>query len=129
MPDLGTRTCLLIEDDEDDREFFEIAMSELKVPWKLHKVSNGLEAFRILRERTLVPDMIFVDATMPTMTGLECLIEIRKIPHMKDVTIYMITHSHELRNIEAYHQHSIAGVVQKPARISELVRLLQDIFS
>ena len=71
------KTCLLVDDDEDDAEIFSIALNEANPDIKCLTAADGLEALEMLRDPSFIPDYIFLDLNMPLMTGKECLVEIR----------------------------------------------------
>jgi len=62
---------ILIDDDSDDREFFEIAYNDLNCTNKLKKFANSQDAIDYLRDPKVRPFMIVSDINMNTTNGLE----------------------------------------------------------
>lgn len=85
---------LLADDDLDDRIFFDRALSEISIPTTLSSVSNGEQLMQFLAEHEdQLPDVLFLDLSMPRKTGFECLAEIRENEKFKALTVIMFTTS------------------------------------
>ena len=71
---------MIIDDDQDDRDFFFEALIEVDRTTDFFAAPNGIEAIKFLKHPdTNPPDLIFLDLNMPLMNGFQCLQEIRKI--------------------------------------------------
>ncbi|MDF2437800.1 MAG: response regulator [Bacteroidota bacterium] len=93
-----TIKILLADDDEDDRFFFELALSELKRNVKLDSVVNGEKLMHYLNGAgDKLPDVLFLDINMPKKNGAECLKEIKAIDSLKDIPV--IIHSTALSDL------------------------------
>ena len=118
----------LIEDDTDDQEFFLMAVETAFPAIKCICVDTGVDALEILRaNRTFVPDKIFVDINMPRMDGVECLTEIRKIPSLDAVPVYMYSTSAEPAIVNSCIRLGAAGFIKKEISISGLQRQLEEV--
>ncbi len=85
---------LLADDDMDDRIFFDKALQEIPVDTTLHTVNNGEELMKYLTENEdRLPDVLFLDLSMPRKTGFECLVEIKENEKFKALTVIMFTTS------------------------------------
>jgi CheY-like chemotaxis protein len=84
-------SILLIEDDEDDQEFFREALREVQDVTLLQIASDGQEAIDTLTNSIILPEIIFMDVDMPRMNGIECLREISNNPRIRNVPIVMLT--------------------------------------
>jgi CheY-like chemotaxis protein len=83
-------TCLLIDDDSDDREIFGDALHHTGLDVEYVTMTDSINAIEVLKENTdFTPVLIVVDFNMPKMNGIECLVELKKIPRIKDVPIYL----------------------------------------
>ena len=89
-----TLNILLADDDVDDRSFFEKALNEMPVATNLKTVHNGEQLMDYLAEHTSdLPDVLFLDLSMPRKTGFECLSEIKESQIFKNLTVIMLTTS------------------------------------
>ncbi len=85
---------LLADDDMDDRIFFDKALKEIPVATKLTTVNNGEQLMQWLFENAdRLPDVLFLDLSMPRKTGFECLAEIKEDEKLKALTVIMLTTS------------------------------------
>jgi len=85
---------LLADDDADDRFLFEKALKEIPIATHLTTVSNGEELMDYLfKNSTDLPDVLFLDLSMPRKTGYECLIEIKENKKLEAIPIIVFTTS------------------------------------
>lgn len=94
--DKNNRTIkvLLADDDTDDRAFFEKALLEIPLSTQLTSVKDGEELMNYLNANTdHLPDILFLDLSMPRKTGFECLSEIKENIKLKDLSVLVFTTS------------------------------------
>jgi len=124
---MADTTVLLIDDDEDDREIFGIALVQACEEAALITSRGGKEAMELLSKGKLQPDFIFLDINMPVMTGKDCLREIRKLGDLKGVPIYMYTTSTHVSDRNEYLSMGAQDILIKPFRIADLVAMLKGL--
>jgi len=92
MKDKAPFKILLADDDADDRFLFEKALKEIPIATHLTTVSNGEELMDYLFENSMnLPEVLFLDISMPRKTGYECLIEIKENKKMEAIPIIVFT--------------------------------------
>lgn len=123
------KTCLLVDDDEDDKEIFCMALEEADPSIRCYLASDGLEALSMLKDHSFVPDYIFLDLNMPLMSGKECLREIRKQPHLADIPVIIFTTSSSRRDIQDTRELGATAFITKPPLVSALAGKLSDVFA
>ena len=85
---------LLAEDDKDDRFFFEKALKEISIPTNFNTVNDGEELMKYLDNNIEhLPDILFLDLSMPRKTGFECLIEIKENIKLKEIQVVVFSTS------------------------------------
>ena len=85
---------ILADDDLDDRFFFEKALKEIPIPNRLTTVRDGEDLMNYLHANTdQLPDVLFLDLSMPRKTGFECLTEIKEDEKLKDLPVIMLSTS------------------------------------
>ena len=85
---------LLADDDIDDRFLFEKALKEIPVASKVTMVNNGEELMEhLIKNSGQLPDIVFLDLSMPRKTGFECLSEIKENENLKALNVVMLTTS------------------------------------
>jgi len=120
-------TCLLIDDDPDDREIFALALDEADKSHRYLTAQNGFEALELLKGDSSRPDYIFLDLNMPLMDGKECLREIKKIEHLSDVPVIIYSTSSYAKDVEDTKLLGATYFLTKPSSIRTLTNFLVDI--
>lgn len=128
MRNYGIKRCLLVDDDEDDREIFCVALEQADPSIRCHMASDGTEALSLLHDGTFIPDFIFLDLNMPQMDGKEALNEIKKHKHLQEIPVVIFTTSSAERDQEETRRLGAAAFITKPPLISQLASKLREVF-
>lgn len=119
---------LLVDDDEDDRQFFADALEGIELNTQLKLLENGKSCMEYLNsENDNLPDLIFLDLNMPIMNGFECLEAIRNAPHLKDIMVAIYSTSSAERDIEETFEKGANIYIKKPSSFSELKKSLKQV--
>lgn len=95
-----TLKIMLADDDRDDCYLFENALKELPLTASVTFVRDGEEVMNYLDENIdHLPDVLFLDLSMPRKTGYECLTEIKENKKMAVLPVVILTTSF-IRNKE-----------------------------
>jgi CheY-like chemotaxis protein len=122
--------CFLIDDDLDDQELFLMALQEVDKDMACVIANDGIEALQKLKtDASFVPDYIFLDVNMPKMNGLQCLAEIKKLSHLKDVDVIMFSTSSDKNIVEKSKQLGATDFQVKPAGLNPLIQKLARILA
>lgn len=120
--------CLLIDDDADDRDFFNLALQEIDKSINFHYSPTAMDAIEKLKSGEYKPDYIFLDLNMMPVNGLECLQEIKKIAKAVDIPVIIYSTS---INEKIKYETLEAGAFdhfEKPSTVQHLVEYLNRIF-
>jgi len=121
-------TCFLIDDDEDDREIFEIALQNATGLYECITAKNGYDAIAMLKDNPgFNPDFIFLDLNMPLMHGKECLEHIKSMPGFLHIPVIIYTTSSYSKDIEDTKQLGAAHFLVKPPGLAPLTQALKRI--
>ena len=118
---------LLADDDNDDAELFDEALSLISTDVSFKRVDNGYDVLEILDTGTHIPDIIFLDLNLPEMTGWECLEKIRSNSNYADIPIIVYTTSSSARDLDKAVQLGAAGLITKPSTFKKLKTILQKV--
>lgn len=121
--------CLVIDDDADDREIFEIALEATGYSCCLQQADNGIKALKMLNSGENTPEFIFLDLNMPLLSGKNCLQEIRKIEGLKKVPVVIYSTSSYSKDIEETREMGANHFMSKTPNIKRLTEILSDIFA
>lgn len=111
---INSKTILLVEDDEDDQFIFSDALDALNFDLKLNVAGSCSEAFQTLGSKPL-PDLIFLDINMPVMNGLEFLDEVKRIDHLAQIPVVILTTSDNPDLMKQTMDLGANGYIVKPA--------------
>jgi CheY-like chemotaxis protein len=122
---------LLADDDADDRTFFATALKELPIQTNLTSVNDGEQLMDYLTKHTEhLPDVLFLDLSMPRKGGFECLTEMKDDSRLKDIPVVMFSTSYtqdfnyELSMIKVLYKIGVEDYIRKPGTIAELKGLI-----
>jgi len=125
MPDKKLINVLLADDDEDDRNFFVIALKKVSLPSKLVCVNDGEELMNYLsKSKSKLPDILFLDINMPRKNGYECLVEIKANAHTKNVPVIMYSTSLKDSMADMLYENG-AGYYLRKSGLADLDKYLQ----
>jgi CheY-like chemotaxis protein len=126
LPSIPSR-ILLADDDADDRELFEEALSDVHPNAVLTTAQDGEELMFILQNYHK-PDLLFLDLNMPRKNGKECLKEIAKDPVLKKIPIIIFSTSANPLDIDETFALGAVLFMRKPNSYEELKRNVTEIF-
>jgi len=110
---------LVVEDNEDDRALLLRQLRKSRIDSHVKFITDGKEALDFLL--TLPPPRpfcdlitIFLDLKLPSMSGVEMLRRIRKIPRVQDIPVVVMTASLDPKDFEECQQLEVAAFIPKP---------------
>ena len=120
---------LVTDDDEDDREFFAEAVSDLQLNNPVEFCKNGLELIKRLYDTSAeVPDIIFLDLNMPILSGFETLQQIREDSKFKNIPVIAIYSTSATEDsIKSTFGLGANAYIVKPISFSDLKKLLKKV--
>ncbi len=116
----------LIDDDSEDHEIFDMALSEIGLITSLQCFDCGSKALDNLQSVDVFPDFVFLDINMPGMNGFECLKNLNKngVADKSKIVIYS-TSSNEL-DISKSKELGAFGYIVKPVSFNILVTSIKN---
>jgi CheY-like chemotaxis protein len=125
---------LLADDDTDDCFFFDKALKEIPMATELTTVNDGDQLMLyILKNSTQLPNVLFLDLSMPRKTGFECLTEIKENEKLKNLTVVMFSTSfpsdikYEENMIKMCHEIGAHDYIRKPGDFNQLKEAIHKI--
>lgn len=107
---------LLVDDDEDDRVFFQEALDDLNCSVKFKSVEHGLAALELLEDKNhKKPDAIFLDLNMPVMDGHDCLNQIRSNKAFDNIKVIIFSTSYNPEVAKVLKDDGANYYIQKPS--------------
>ena len=121
------KSIFLVEDDKDDQFFFTDCIEKIENATLYGVASNGREALDKLENLPKLPDMIFMDIHMPRMNGIECLAEIMKNTHLKNIPVIML--STDSGQVERARILGAKAFIKKPTDCTTLQTKVEQIIN
>ena len=121
-PPLNDRTLLIVEDDDDVREYL---VTELRNYFEVTEVTNGSEAWEQINEQR--PDIILSDVAMPLMNGFELTQRIKKDKTLSDIPVVLLTAFSDDVKRERGFTVGADDYIQKPFSVRTLVARLSQL--
>lgn len=120
------RKILLIDDDTDDADLFQEALTEVDPSATFYRAWEGREAMKNLVTGTFgLPYAIFLDINMPGMNGWQFLKAIKELKQFEDVPVFMYTTSAMSRDIQQSLSLGARCYIVKPTGFEELRTVLR----
>jgi CheY-like chemotaxis protein len=123
-----SKNIYLADDDEDDRLFFQDALSEVCEEVNLTIARNGVELMDILYLPPVpLPDVIFLDLNMPAKNGFECLEEIKKSETLKHLPIIIFSTTIQEEAVNTVYKGGANFYIRKPDNFNQLKKALKKV--
>ncbi len=82
------RTLLIVEDNATNLSILKAIFSR---GYQLQFADNGEDALRLLREKTVVPDLILLNVVMPGIDGYEACRQLKDDPELSSIPVIFLT--------------------------------------
>jgi CheY-like chemotaxis protein len=136
MDSFTTQTILLVEDEENDVVFMEMAMEKAGLMNAFQVAEDGAEAIDYLsgkgefadRARFPLPSIVFLDLKLPRVMGMDVLKWIRDQPALDTMVVIMLTSSQQRSDIQracAVGANSYLVKPSNPLALDEIVELVK----
>lgn len=122
----NTFKFLLIDDDTDDHELFQIALQEADPEIACLTANNGSEGLELLTTGAVLPDCIFLDLNMPLMGGRECLAHLKQDTRFQKIPVVIYSTSSDPKDRAETLRLGASDFITKPSKISDLTAFLND---
>lgn len=117
---------LLIDDDEDDRELFSAALAEVSPASALSTAEscNAALSFIYSNDSLLIPDVIFLDLTMPGISGYECVALIKAHPQLNAVPVVVMSTTESPAQTDMLYELGVSYFITKPPTFGKLKEII-----
>jgi two-component system, chemotaxis family, chemotaxis protein CheY len=112
------KSVLLVDDFENS--LFVTALTIESAGYNVHKVASAKKALEIIKSNTPI-DLIITDYNMPEMNGLQFVKEIKTIPSVSQVPIFILTTESKEEVRKAALAEGVTLWIRKPFKAEQLV--------
>ncbi len=120
---------LLIEDDEDDITFFELALKKQSIPTQLTTLTDGDQVMPYLTRPLKNPDLMVLDLNLPKLPGREVLKQVKNLPDMKNLSIVVLSTSTAREDIDYCLANGADKFFTKPTTLAELTGIVATLLA
>ena len=120
---------IVIEDDEDDREFYSETLNNLQIENEIIFFARAEEAYQFLEVTASKPLVILSDINLPGMSGIDFKKRIQENPFLrsKSIPFIFLTTSSDKKSVIIAYEMMVQGYFVKPNSVTELSSLLAQI--
>jgi Response regulator containing CheY-like receiver, AAA-type ATPase, and DNA-binding domains len=123
------KLIMIIDDDEDDRDLFCLAVRKMNQYIIVVCSKNGKDAIELLsRENASIPDFIFLDLKMPYLDGKQTLIELKTINKLAQIPVIIYSSTKSAFDEEEVMKLGADYFLTKPYRFIDLVNSISCYF-
>ena len=124
------KNLLLIDDDEDDHEFFREAINEIDDSISCECTLNGDRVLEELKARKRsLPDMIILDTNMPRLNGKQILQELKTDEGLKEIPVIMYSTFLSERDNREFMELGAACYLAKPSKVKDFMSNLESVLT
>jgi CheY-like chemotaxis protein len=110
---LENLSVLYVDDDDDIREVAELSL-QFDEQVTVRVADSGRAAIDFLLGGEAAIDVILLDVMMPEMDGPAVLKELRRHSRFAGVPVIFVTARAEIREVAAYRELDVIGLITKP---------------
>lgn len=114
---------LIVEDDQDDREFLTQVSQEENSPCELRFAENGAQALEWLSGTKEKPSLLMVDINLPRMNGLELLSRLKTSIEWRNIPVVVFSTCGNPDSIRKAYSLGANSYIVKPDSFEALTRV------
>jgi len=117
------KNILIVDDDPTVSSIFEFILQQ--VGYSALSATNGEDCLKIV-EKTPSLNLVFLDAKMPGLSGIETLKRLQKsTPNLRVIMMSNYTESSKLEDV---YDLGAFGIIYKPFDVEEVLTIIKRIF-
>jgi len=120
---IGNETILLVDDEEDVLGMMHLMLERLG--YQVISTLNSVKALETFQKASKTFDLVITDQTMPKMTGMELIRELRLI--QPDIPIILCTGFNEKITEDNTRHLGLGALIGKPVRIAEIAGKIREV--
>ena len=124
MKTSSAKYCLLVDDDPDEQELFFTAAQEVNPNVICKCERDPEEAFELLKRSLDIPDVIFLDVSMPKIDGFEFIIHLKCDERLRSIPVIFYSTLSDEKQIEKATTLGAEGFITKTNNYNQLCKRL-----
>jgi two-component system, chemotaxis family, response regulator Rcp1 len=133
LPTKPNIDILIVESSPADTRLTCEAFKAAGVTSELRCVSDGADALMYVRRQgkyanATTPDLIFLDLSLPKVSGLEVLKEIKATPELRHIPIVVASGSEDPEDVRAVYALNGNCFMRKPQELTQFLRFVETCY-
>ena len=121
---------LVVESDPADTRLTEVAFRAAGLTSGFRSVTDGEDALAYVHKQgryasVKTPDLIFLDLSLPRVSGLEVLSAIKSTPHLMHIPIVVASGSDDPEHVRAVYALNGNCFMRKPHDLTQFLRFIE----
>jgi CheY-like chemotaxis protein len=113
----------VIDDSKDNQDLLELLLTSKG--YQVKCATKGEEALVILKELSILPDLIILDAQMPVMDGYKFRIEQKKLDRLAKIPVVVMTGDDD---VDMANMLEPSEILMKPLSVQSVIETVGHIF-
>ncbi|MEZ0541597.1 response regulator [Fibrella arboris] len=118
---------LLVEDDEDDITFFELALKKQSIATQLITLTDGDQVMPYLTGTSEHPDLMVLDLNLPKLPGRDVLTQVKQSPVGQDIPVVILSTSSAQEDNDFCLAHGADRFLTKPTSLTSLSTMIAEV--
>lgn len=118
---------LLVEDDEDDITFFELALKKQAIATQLTTLTDGDQVMPYLSDTDEHPDLLVLDLNLPKLPGRDVLTQVKRSPMGRGIPIVILSTSSAQEDSDFCIANGADRFLTKPTSLTSLTDMLAEV--
>ena len=128
MKNLPKINIALVDDDNDEKFIFQIALNDIEIQYDFNYFSTPNDFIDFLNSKKAVkPDIVFIDMHMPQKNGPELVQELRREKNFDQIKTVIYSNSVSEVVIQAFKSLGTSDFIIKPPDLSEMKNVLKKL--
>jgi CheY-like chemotaxis protein len=119
---------LVVEDNADDTFLLNRQLMRAQIDDCVTVITNGSDALKFLLEASPLPLAVFLDLSLPGMSGLDVLREMKKEEKLKDLPVIVMTGSLRQADVDECTRLGVTAYLTKPIGLSTFIKTVTHLF-
>jgi CheY-like chemotaxis protein len=121
------KKIVLIDDDREDLEIIVESIRMVNPSVQCLTFLDAYDAIVLIKEEPAPPELIIIDFSMPKMSGLDCLAQLRELEKLKEVLFVVYSSALLPQSILQYLTDQSVLVFKKPSSFDELNKIISTL--
>jgi len=119
---------LVVEDNEDDTFLLTRQLARAQIDDCVTVIGNGSDALAFLKQTSPLPLAVFLDLSLPGMSGIDVLKEMKKEASLQNLPVIVMTGSIKPADMEECARLGVTAYLTKPIGLSTFIKTVTDLF-